>query len=447
MGVITVEVAIILLLIVVNGLLAMSEIAVVSARKVRLQRRAEEGDAGARAALDLAETPGRFLATVQIGITLVGILAGVFGGATIAAHLADRIADIDVLAPYSDTLSVLIVVAVITYLTLVFGELVPKRIGLSFSEDVAARMAPAMAKISRLAGPLVRLLTRSTEGVLRLMRIRTPDAPAVSEDEVRLLIEQGASSGVFEPIEEEIVDQLFRLSDRTVAALITPRTEIVWFDRHESPASLRDKIVESGHSRFPVADGDLDNVVGVMRVKDLMAQSLADGEVTVEASMQAPLFAPESTPALAMLERFRETKSKMALVIDEFGGMIGLLTVNDIVEAILGDLPGHNEPPAVEAVQRDDGSWLLDGMMPADEFQERFTIDNLPKSDDGRYQTVGGMVMALLGHVPSTGDICSVADHSVEVVDMDGRRVDKVLVVPPEASPKAGDKDHFSPAE
>ena len=430
MAIVFAEVVIILLLILVNGLLSMSEIAVVSARKARLQRRAEEGDAGAKAALDLAEAPGKFLSTVQIGITLVGILVGAFGGATIASHMAGWIGGIDLLAPYSDTLSVLIVVALITYLTLVLGELAPKRIGLSFAEPIASRIALPMRRLSRLAAPFVRLLTRSTDAVLRIAHVPTTDEPEVSDDEVRLLIQEGASLGIFEPIEEEIVDQLFRLSDRTVASVLTPRTEMVCIDINQHADAIRSTVIESGFSRYPVIDATPENVRGLLQVKDLMAHYLTDRQVDIEHVMQPALFVPESTAALDMLERFRETKTKMALVIDEFGGLMGLLTVNDIVEEIVGDLPSHQEAADSEIVQREDGSWLLDGRLPLDEFEALFGIDASDVAV-GRYQTVGGLTMALLGRVPATGDSAGYAGLRIEVVDMDGRRVDKVLVVPP----------------
>lgn len=430
MAIVFAEVVIILLLVLVNGLLSMSEIAVVSARKVRLQRRAEEGDAGAKAALDLAEAPGKFLSTVQIGITLVGILVGAFGGATIASHMAGWIAGIDLLAPYSDTLSVLIVVALITYLTLVLGELAPKRIGLSFAEPIAARIALPMRRLSRLAAPFVRLLTRSTDAVLRIAHVPTTDEPEVSDDEVRLLIQEGASLGIFEPIEEEIVDQLFRLSDRTVASVLTPRTEMVCIDINQHADAIRSTVIESGFSRYPVIDATPENVLGLLQVKDLTAHYLTDRQVDIEHVMQPALFVPESTAALDMLERFRETKTKMALVIDEFGGLMGLLTVNDIVEEIVGDLPSLQEAADSEIVQREDGSWLLDGRLPLDEFEALLGIDASGVAE-GRYHTVGGLAMALLGRVPVTGDSADYAGHRIEVVDMDGRRVDKVLVAPP----------------
>jgi putative hemolysin len=435
MAVVTAEIVIILLLISINGVLAMSEIAVVSARKARLQHRADGGDAGAKAALELAEAPGKFLSTVQIGITLVGILVGAFGGATIASHLSDWIARFDLLAAYSETLSVLIVVAVITYLTLVLGELAPKRIGLSFADQIASRVALPMKGLSRLTAPLVRLLTRSTDAVLRIAHIPKASEPEVSDDEVRLLIQEGTSLGIFEPIEEEIVDQLFRLSDRTVASVITPRTEMVCIDINESTDAIRTLVIESGFSRYPVIDATSENVLGQIRIKDLMAFYLTSSEVDIERVMQPPLFVPESTAALDMLERFRKTQTKMALVIDEFGGVMGLLTLNDIVEEIVGDLPSLSESHDAEIVQRDDGSWLLDGMLPLADFEDLFDIE-VADDIDGRYQTVGGLVMALLGHVPSTGDHCDWASHRIEVVDMDGRRVDKVLVVPPEEGDK-----------
>ena len=428
MGTVATEVIIILLLIAINGGLAMTEMAVVSARRAGLRQRAETGDRGAEAALALAEEPGRFLSTVQIGITLVGILAGAFGGATIARTLAATLDQIPFLARYSQSVSVVLVVVVISYLTLVLGELAPKQVGLKRAEEIAARTARPMTGLARLTWPLVRVLNLSSNGVLRLLGLGNLTPENVTEDEIRLLVRQGTTAGVLEPIEEEIVTQLFRLSDRTVAALVTPRPDIVWIDRNDDLERRWPQLLNSEHSRFPVVDGDLDNVVGVLRLKEYLRRRHQEEGVTLDAVLQPALFVPETMPALALLERFRATASKMALVIDEFGGLVGLVTINDVVEAIVGDLPdsaGDNE-----AVARADGSWLVDGSFPLDEFQEMFNLRELPEDVAESFQTVGGLIMGGLGRLPATGDLLEWRHLQMEVVDMDGRRVDKVLVTP-----------------
>ncbi len=416
-----------LLLILLGGVLAMSEIAMVSARQARLRRRAEEGHAGARRALELAASPGRFLSTVQIGITLVGILAGAFGGATLAAKLAPSLTRIDLLEPYARPLSVGLVVLLVTYLSLVLGELVPKRIGLGHAERVAAAVAPAMHALSRLAAPLVAVLSASTNAVLRLLRVPTDDGTPVTDEEIQILLQQGTEVGVFEPIEEEIVEQLFRLSDRQVASLLTPRGEIVWLDPDDGPQALLDKLERGGHSRYPVARHSLDRVLGVVLVKDLVEQQLAGRDIDLLAAMQPAVFVPDGTPALDLLERFRETQSKLALVVDEFGSLLGLVTVNDLLEAMVGELPEIGDSAQPEATRREDGSWLLDGLYPIDELESLLGLRHLGAAFEGRYHTVGGLAMTALGRVPSSGDHFTTLGYRFEVVDMDGRRVDKVL--------------------
>lgn len=431
MSAVAIELAVILILILINGFLAMSEISVVSARKARLQSRAEEGDARAARALRLAENPGTFLSTVQIGITLVGILTGVFGGATLARWLATQLTRIPGLATYADTIAVITVVLTITFLTLLLGELTPKRIGLANAERLAIRVTPAMTVIARVAAPIVRVLERSSNALLSLLRIAPDDEPAVSDDEIRVLLAQGTRVGVFDPIEEQIVEQVFRMSDRTVAALLTPRPDIIWLTPNASMDDVRRVVDASGHSRFPVADGDLDRVVGVVTVKDLFTAH-EDPDVTPQSVMRTALFVPETMPALRLLDDFRYTGAKMALVIDEYGGVSGLVTAGDLVEGIVGALPGPDELDDAEATQREDGSWLIDGMLPLDEFCALFNV-RMEDEDEAWYQTVGGLVMGILGRVPSAGEVCMWQGLEIEVIDMDGRRVDKLLVKLPVA--------------
>jgi putative hemolysin len=424
---ITLEVIIILLLILANGMLAMSEMAVVAARKSLLQQRAEDGDVRSQRALELAEEPSRFLSTVQIGITLVGVMTGAFGGATLARAIARQLERWPLITPYSEALGVALVVVGITYFTLVLGELAPKRIALTNPEGIAALVARPLDFLSKLTAPFVRFLTASTGVVLRLVGVRENAAAPVTDEEIEMLLEEGARLGVFEPIEEEIVRQLFRLSDRTIDALITPRPDVVWLDINDSAEEVRRKIAESNHSRYPVADGSLDNVVGQVLVKDLSSQQWSEENFNVAAIMRPALYIPDTVPALAVLERFRNSRSKMAMVIDEFGGLLGVVTVNDLVEAIVGDLPEHHEEIELEAVLREDGSWLIDGMYPLDEFKDLFGLSDLPAGVEAYYQTVGGLVMATLGRVPSAGDIFDWQGLRIEVIDMDARRVDKIL--------------------
>lgn len=424
------EVSVVVLLILLNGIFAMSEIAVVSARKTRLRQWAEEGNAKARAALELANNPNQFLATIQIGITLVGILAGAFGGATIAKELTVILNDISWLAPYSHPLSLALVVGVIAYLSLIVGELVPKRLALNNPERLAMAIAAPMQVLSRVAYPAVHLLGLSTELLLRALGMRPSTEPLVTEEEIRALIEQGTQAGMFEEAEQEMVERVFRLGDRRVSAVMTPRTEIVWLDREASGLEIRRTITESAHSRFLVADGSLDNVLGVVHAKDLLAHILGEQVVNLEATLQQPLYVPESMRALKVLELFKQSGTHIALVIDEYGGIQGLVTPNDILEAIVGDLPEAGEQVEPLAVQREDGSWLVDGMLPVDEFKDLFDLGELPGEDQGIYQTLAGFVVMQLGRIPAATDYFVWEGLKIEVVDMDGNRVDKVLVTP-----------------
>jgi putative hemolysin len=426
-----IEILIILLLILFNGLFAMAEIAVVSGRKARLQQMADEGDASAQAALDLANSPGDFLSTIQVGITLVGILAGAFGGATIAKELAPYIAGIPALAPYSDIVSIVIVVIPITYLTIVIGELVPKRIALNKAESIAKAIASPMRMLSLLAMPIVILLSLSTELILWVLHVKPSTEPPVTEEEIKVLIDQGAKAGVFEEAESDMVESIFRLSDRRVSAMMVPRTDLTVLYLDDTVNDIVSKIAESGHSSYPVCDnGDLDNVIGIVYVKDLLARHLVNGSLDLKATMKEPLFMPESMPALKALELFKKSGKHMAVVIDEYGGLQGLVTIHDIMEAVVGDVPTITSPKAVE---RDDGSWLVDGMMSIDEFKNMLDIKSLPDEETGTFQTLGGFMMAHLHRIPTAGNRFTMEGYTYEVLDMDGMRVDKVLVTPPKA--------------
>jgi len=427
MGDIALEWVIIFILILANGLFAMSEMAVVSSRKARLKERANRGDRRAAAALDLARSPDAFLSTVQIGITLVGVLAGAFGGATVAEKIGEMLQPYPRLAPYGEALGVGMVVLAITYFSLVFGELVPKRIALNSPERIASAVALPMRALARLGSPVVRLLTLSTSFVLRLLRVRPSAEPPVTEEEIKLLMAQGTESGAFEPAELDIVGRVFRFADRPVASVMTPRNEVIWIDLDQPSEHRRRVIRESGRSQFPVARGSLDAVRGVLRVKDwLRAEEKPPGEDT--ASLKPPLFVPESTRALELLKTFQHSRQHLAIVMDEHGGVAGLVTLHDILEAIVGDLPFSDEEAEPLVVRRDDGSWLVDGSLPIPDFKDAFRLQELLEEREGHFQTVGGLVMAALRRVPRSGDVFETSGLRLEVVDMDGRRVDKVLV-------------------
>jgi len=406
----------------------MAEIAIISARKARLQQRAEEGDQKSQAALELSSNPTDFLSTVQIGITLIGVLAGAFGGATIAEQITSWLSQIPALEPYSGVMGVSTVVILITYFTLVLGELVPKRLALSNRERVAASVANPMYRLSRLASPLVRLLSSSSDLVLRLLGVRPSREPPVTEEEIKLMIEQGTEAGVFAEVEQEMVEAVFRLGDRRVGTIMTPRTEIYWIDLDESIEEIQLMLLGSSYSRFPVAKGSLDQVVGLVQAKDVLAGCVLGKPFSVEEVIQQPLYLPETMPALKVLELFRESRVHTALVIDEFGGLQGMVTLFDIMESIVGDIPAAWEIAEPDVIQRDDRTWLVDGMLPVDEFKDLFDLDILPGEERGYYQTVGGFIMTHLGRIPESSDKFDWSGIRFEVVDMDGLRVDKIMI-------------------
>ncbi len=428
------EAAVIGLLILANGLFSMSEFAIVSARRHRLQTLAENGDARAGTALELAAEPNRFLSTVQIGITVIGVLSGAYGGAVFATALAEFVGRIPFLAPYASTIALASVVLLITYLTLVIGEIVPKRLALANPEPIALRVARPMQVLSVVSSPAVALLSASTELVLRLVGAKERAESPVTEEEVRLMLEEGTTAGVFDEEEQELVARVFRLSDRRVASLMTPRHEIVGVDLEDPLEENLARMREAGHSYFPVYRDSLDHVDGMISIRSLWARTPVGAQPDIEAAIFEPLYLPESLPALKVMEQFREATTHVALVTDEYGSIEGLLTLHDLLESIVGSLPDvHDEEP--EAVERPDGTWLLDGLMPIDEFRDRFELPPLPDEDRGYYQTLGGFVMMHLERTPVTGDRFDWGGNDFEVVDMDGNRVDKVLFRPAGVEP------------
>lgn len=427
----TLDVLIVLLLILLNSVFVMSEMAIVSARKVRLQQLANTGSKRARMALELANAPNQFLPTVQIGITLLAILSGAFGESKFSVIIEPLLRLIPALAPYSTPLASVLAVLLITYLTLIIGELVPKRLALNNPEPIAAFFAMPMRMLSRIGSPAVLLLGYSTEMVLRMLGVRPSSEPQVTEEEIKVLIEQGTEAGTFEVAEQDMVERVFRLGDRRVNALMTPRPEIVWLDLEDTAEENRQKMIDSGHSRFPVCQGGLDNVLGLVHVTDLLSRSLSGQALDLTASLRRPLFVPESTRGLKVLELLKQSSNYMAIVVDEYGVIQGLVTLNDILVELVGDLPSVEDEDEPQAVRREDGSWLLDGMLPVEEFFELFDIEELSPEQRGSYHTMGGFVITNLGRIPSAADHFEWKGLRVEVVDMDGNRVDKVLVTPP----------------
>jgi putative hemolysin len=422
------EVILVLALLVLNGVFSMSEIAVVSSRRSRLQQRADAGDAGARRALALSDEPSRFLATVQVGITAVGVLTGAFGGAALSRPLAAWLAGFPVVAPYAATLALGLVVLAITYLSLIIGELVPKEIGLNHPERIASLVAGPMQVLSRVAAPLVWLLTISSRGVLALLRIRKNSEAAVTDADVAALLEEATETGVIHESEQDLVERVFWLGDRRVVELVTPRHRTAWIDLADGEQEARSKMIAQPRPGYLVCDGALDRVVGAVEVSDLWNQALRGGALDLKAVMKQPLFIPESTHALRLLELFRESGVGMAVVVDEYGGVEGVLTRDDLLE----DIAWETAPTDPTAVRRDDGTLLVDAAMSVDDFREWLGLRERREEDRAAYRTVGGLIVSRLGRIPRVGEHVESEGFRIEVVDMDGPRIDKVLVGPAE---------------
>lgn len=423
-------------LILLNGMLAMSEIAIVSSRRPRLRRMANDGSTGAKRVLELLEEPGDFLAAVQIGITLVGVLAGAFGGAAFAEHLSVYIARIGFLSAYSDGLALGLVVATITYFSLVVGELAPKNLGMAHPERIAVVVVRPVLLLAQIARPAVRLLTWSTRTVLRLIGFRGVAQEAITEEEVKLLIEEGTRSGVLEPSEEAMMKRIIRLGDRDVGDVMTPRTQIQAIDIRDPDHESLEKIKASHHSYLPVYDDSKDEIVGMASVKRLFAEQVEPEGFNLMGGLLEPLFVPESMPAFKALEEFKRSGKHIALVVDEYGGTAGLVTIIDILEAIVGEVPNEKELGHPEILQRRDGSWLIGGMASIDDFKDALGIKEIEAEEEGDFQSVAGLVLHFLGRIPAVGDELEAIGLHFEVVDMDGRRVDKLLVSKPKKQRK-----------
>jgi putative hemolysin len=410
------------ILLFINAVLIMAETALLSTRKARLQNEANKGNHRATKALKLTENPNQFLAVTQIGITTIDMLLGALTGATIGVWIDAQLGKYPALEPYSAIIGLLVGVIPITYLSLVIGDLVPKRLAMRDPEGVSSAFAGPMLFFTRLFSPLVTFLSFSTETVLRLMGVKASTDPPVTEEEIQLLIDQGTQAGVFEEAEQDMVQGVFSLGEQRVYSLMTPRTEIVWLDIEDTVEEIRDKIAEHEISRFPVRQDTLDVILGIVKARDLLVASLSGEPIKLKQHLKPAFYIPETMSAARALEIFKEKGTEMLLVIDEFGGLQGLLTVNDVIEEIVGEI--ELEEP--QATQRQDGSWLLDGMLEVDEFKEIFKLPTLPHEDE--YETLSGFVMLSLGKVPQTADQFEWHGLRFEIIDMDGRRVDKVLV-------------------
>lgn len=422
------DVLLVLGLIVLNGIFAMSEIAIVSSRRARLTQLAEAGRSGARAALTLSADPTRFLSSVQVGITTIGILNGAIGEAAMAGRLRDSISALPALAAYAEPLSLGIVVVALTYVSLIIGELVPKRLALTNPELVASIIARPMQLLASVGRPLVWLLSMSTDAIVRLFGVRQNSQPGVSAEEIRILLQQGAEEGVFERAEHEMVTNVLNLDDRHVGSVLTPRSDVVYLDLRDSMDATRERLRDSPHAILPLCDGGLDRVVGVVRATKAMAQVLEQGALDLDELKEPALFVPEAMTLMKLLEEFKRSHLSIALVVDEFGGVEGLASLTDVTAAIVGDLPAvPGEEPSV--VRREDGSLLLDGSLDLDTVFRALEAESLLTDDDRQhYHTLGGFAMLALGRIPRTGDVFDRHGYRFEIVDMDGNRVDRVLV-------------------
>lgn len=420
------EIFILVALILLNGAFAMSEIALVTARRGRLARLAADGDASSKIAMRLGEEPTRFLSTIQIGITAIGILNGIVGEAVLAAPFAVWLQSLGIDQPSSEIGATTLVVVVITYISIVIGELVPKRMAQFNAEGIARLVARPIQFLAVVSRPFVLLLTFSTDTILRLMGKRDLGGSNVTEEDIHAMLEEGSESGVIEKHEHEMVRNVFRLDDRQIGSLMIPRGDIVFLDISEPLEENLKRVSESNHSRFPVCRGGLHDIVGVITAKQLFIQLHHTGKTDLTAQLQPCVYVPESLTGMELLEQLRTSATPMVFVIDEYGEIQGLVTLRDVLEAVTGEFKPRDTEDAW-AIQRADGSWLLDGMIPIPELKDRLGLQEAPEEEKGRYHTLSGMMMWLLGHLPRTGDTTQWEQWQLEVVDLDGKRVDKVL--------------------
>jgi putative hemolysin len=423
------DVALLVFLILLNGVFAMSEMALTASRKARLQVMVEGDESGARAAMDLHEHPTKWLSTVQIGITSIGVLNGIVGEAAFSAPLAEWLQQTLQMRPKAAALSATaLVVATITYLTIIFGELVPKRVGQMYPETVARLVARPMNWLSTATRPFVWLLGASTETALRLLGIRGGPSRSVTEEEIAASLEEGVDAGVIEAQEHQMVRNVFRLDDRQIGSMMIPRAEIVWLDADAPIEQMLERMMHSGRSRYPVCRGSLDDVIGVVAAHTLLPPLAQGLKPDLAEHLKPPVFVPETLSGMELLEHFRQSSADMVFVVDEYGAVQGVITERDLLEAITGEFVGTDDGEEAWATQRADGSWLMDGLIPIPELKDRLELKEVPEEERGRYNTLAGMVMLLLGRLPTTGDSVDWEGWRFEVVDLDGKRVDKLLV-------------------
>jgi putative hemolysin len=427
-----VDIFIILGLILVNGVFAMSEIAIVTSKRIRLLKLSENGSKGAQAALDLSGSPSRFLSTIQVGITLIGIFNGAFGEASLVDRLTPQMAQIPMLGVYAHETALAIVVVGITFASLILGELVPKRIAMQYPEVVASYLSAPMLWLSRLMGPVVKILTGTTEFILRILGMHHKKDDAVTEEEITGLFREGTDAGLFEKTEHDIVSRALRLDDQRVAALMTPRLDVHFIDIEDSIEINLAKIADSSYNRFPVCKGDISHIIGIVHAGSLFEQSIRGQSITtidIAAATRPPLFVPETISAMQLLETLKKNRAELALVIDEYGEIEGIVTLSDVLGALVGDVSVIDEHHEVDGVRRDDGSWLIDGGVTFDRFRELLDTDvRFPDEDSGTYHTVAGFVMTFLGHIPKISESFEWEGYRIEVVDMDRNRIDRLLV-------------------
>ena len=418
-----IEILIILGLILLNGIFSMAEMALVSSRKTRLETQAAKGDKRAKEALRLMEKPDAFFSTVQIGITLIGILTGIFSGEALKTDLIAYLNRFEWIRPYASASATAIIVIILTYFTLILGELVPKRIGLSRPESIAKLVAAPMRLLSKIAYPFVWFLSKSTHYTVKLLNIKGKDTQ-VTEEEIKAIISEGTEQGTIEEAEQEIIERVFHLGDRNITSLMTHRNDIVWFSLHKDEEKIKEKIIAEPHSVYPVCDGDIDNIKGVVSIKDLYVH---ESSTLLAEIMQPTLFVPENNTAYQVLERFKETKIHCCFVVDEYGSLLGMITLNDILEAIVGDIPETDEED-YEITEREDGTYFVDGQIPFYDFLRTFEKTEWMNEGEHDFDTLAGFILHQVERIPHTGDKLDWRGFTFEVADMDGHRIDKVLV-------------------
>lgn len=425
------EIVILLLLIFLNGLFVMAEIALVSARKTRLENLADNGDEKARSALKLAENPELFLSTAQIGITLIAILTGFYSGEKFSADLTPYLEKIPYLRHYAANISTALILVIVTLLSIIFGELIPKRIGLLRAEQIARLVARPVRTLSKITHPIVWLLNKTSNLFFQFVQITPSQDGAVTEDEIKAIINEGTEQGTIEEAEQEIIERVFHLGDRNITSLMTHRSDIIWFDLHENEETIKEKIIGEPHSVYPICDGEIDNIKGVVSIKDLY---VTDDSVLFKDIMTPALFVPENNTAYMVLEQFKQSRIHCCFIVDEYGSLLGLITLNDILEAIIGEIQ-QPDIPSYEIKEREDGSFLVDAQIPFYDFLSHFHKTEWMNEGDHEFDTLAGFILNQLEHIPHSGEKLEWRNFTFEIVDMDAQRIDKVLVKPPESTP------------